>query len=985
MSTSFPDPRRGQWTSQVAQDELRELVQEVKSRKIESLRLYEPLSYQDAYHRCRAKEAILVKPNQVGGPQKKDTPVLTPTGWRRLGDLQVGDEVFGGDGKVARVLSVTQQGWLPIFNLAFDDETLTNCAENHFWKCQLKAAERFHSNRCFKKDKWSVYSLREIREHGGDDPIPRDRAVIPVASVEFPEQPVPVAPYTLGVLLGDGCICHDTASFTSEDAAICDEILGELPAGMAVRVQKSTDNGKASCYHLTKGENLLNPVIQGLRVLGLMGLKSVQKFIPACYLLNSRSVRLAVLQGLMDTDGYCTENGVPFYYSCSPRLAQDVMFLVRSLGGKAKLRWKEAFITKKHKPRGRPPVTLNDYGKSQQRLFEEPRRCLHMAEVQFSLPRDVRIFRLERKQSRREAFQGELTTGRVLQTIRPAGNAECVCIGVDSPDHTYVTEDFIVTHNSLAHFVEIARALTGQDPYGKYPKRDGLAVCVAYGERHIGTVIHRYLFRWGAFKMIRDLGSGDWRTYRPWPAERLVDGKPGDLERATEAQPAPPLIPKRFIQGKLAWQKRALNIFLRASFTTGWELYTGNSEGDPSHLQGLTNVYLYAFDEDVAQGGWYEEAVQRTTSVNGLLRWNAMPHARTDDILNLIRRAEEEEEKDDPQTVAIRVHHQDENPYIPEAAKAQNVRIAMSMGEDVYRKRILGELTNDSVLMYPGFNKQVHGAERRLTEKDLAEEQTGRRFRSALQRAYTDNGGRPPDDWTRYVIVDPGFNVCAATFIATPPESLGDWRVQYGELYLRNATARLFASELKQKVGEQPIRDFLIDMHGGRLRGAQGIQWVQEYQEEIEKLRVECEIRGSRFGAGCDNIKLREERLRKWLEIRGGCEAWAQSPTLYIDLNRCPNTVREMLTFRKKTIRQGGMSVTIDEANRRQPCHALECLEMAAAHGCPYVKPKPRVVADEPIDRWMAERKHRERKRRYKHWGLAGQPTITLGPQGAFG
>src|SRR3972149_1588114 len=89
---------------------------------------------------------------------------------------------------------------------------------------------------------------------------------------------------------------------------------------------------------------------------------------------------------------------------------------------------------------------------------------------------------------------------------------------------SYVTEDFIVTHNSLAHFVEIARALTGQDPYGKYPKRDGLAVCVAYGERHIGTVIHRYLFRWGAFKMIRDLGSGDWRTYRPWPAERLGGG-----------------------------------------------------------------------------------------------------------------------------------------------------------------------------------------------------------------------------------------------------------------------------------------------------------------------------------------------------------------------------------------------------------------------------------------------------------------------------
>lgn len=477
---------------------------------------------------------------------------------------------------------------------------------------------------------------------------------------------------------------------------------------------------------------------------------------------------------------------------------------------------------------------------------------------------------------------------------------------------------------SLANFVEIARAVTGQDPYKKYPKKDGVAVCVGYGERHIGQVIYRYLFRWGAFKIIRDEETGDWRTYHPWSPDVTVGGKRGDSHRKAEARPAPPLIPKRFIEGKIAWARRSADIFERVQFKNGWTLHAFNSAGDPEHAQGLTNVWLYDFDEDVAQGGWYEEAVQRTSSCNGFLRWNAMPHSKTEDIMRMVERGEEEEGNEHPNTVIIRVKQAD-NPYLDDKAREQNARIALSMGEDVYRRRILGELTLDSVRMYPSFDKYIHNVIVPMSPQDREDEANGRKIRTWIQKAYADNGFRVPGDWTRYVIIDPGHETCAAIFIATPPESFGDWRLQYDEIYIKKSTAAKFARAMKERSENQTFQTFIFDMHGGSLRGAGDKRWVHEYQDEFERLKIECVERGPRFAPACDNITFREQCLRNWMELRMEQGVTNGCPTYYIDAPRCPNTVREILGFKKKTIKQNGQDVTIDEANRRGSVHTVEC------------------------------------------------------------
>lgn len=960
----------------------RDLLKRLKEVREEALVLYEPTYYQEAFHACKAKEALLIKANQVGGPQKKTTPVLTPSGWRNIGDLQVGDEVICGNGNITTVVSVTQRGWLPIFELTFDDGASTNCSEDHFWTCKLKAAERFPSRNNYKGG-WHIYSLREIREYGGDDPVPRDRAVVPTCVAQFRERPVPVAPYTLGVLLGDGCIRRGV-TITSADPEIINEINSELPDDMHI-VKRETGWSKADEYRLVRDNiDTNNAITTGLRELGLVGKLSHDKFIPDAYLRNSVGVRLALLQGLMDTDGYCAKNGVPFFYTCSPLLASGFTELVRSLGGKSSYRWKEAFIkTEKIKKHGRPAKKDSDYEKSQKRLFEEPKRCLHIAEIQFSLPPDMRLFRLSRKQDRRANFEGQLTTGRVLHSIRPAGNAECVCIGVADPDHTYVTENYIVTHNSLAACVEIARAVTGADPHDKYPKKDGIAVCVGYGERHIGTTFYRKLFKRGAFEIIRDLKTGKMRTYRPWPDDRIVHGKHGDLSRAKESLPAPPLIPKRFIDGNIAWVRRSEDIFAKVKFTTGWELYAANSAGDPEHLQGLAGVWLYVFDEDVAQSGWYEEAVQRTAKTNGYLRWNAMPHAKTNDITAMMQRAEEEEGKPNPQTVMIRIV-QKENPYLSDEFKEQSARIALSMGEDVYRKRILGEMTTDSVLVYREYQKHIHTARPKVTDEDRQQEALGHIVRAPIVKAYSDNKFVIPENWTRRTFTDPGHSACATLFVATPPPEIGDFHIAYDELYITQCTAKKFARDFKVKIGNQVIEEFLFDMHGGHLRGAGDRMWYQEYQDAIEEEGVRCEATGARFRAACDKIKYREEQTRSWLGIResGPHKGF---PTVYIDIDRCPNLAIQIERFKKKQIKVAGVDQVIDEANRRGAVHAIECLEYAAGHGCHYVRPREQTKALDPIDALLAEKKRRRDRYRWRNYATSGRDsTITLGPQGSY-
>lgn len=950
------------------QRELRKANLVAASREIEALRLYEPLPFQERLHRCTAKEVVVRKGNQCGGCEKISEPVLTPDGWVAIGELRVGDRVIGGDGKPCNVTGVFPKGVMAIFRLTFDDGASVCCTNCHAWRCLLKKTERFKSHEHYQPEKWRVYTLEQIRSHGGDDPAPRDKAVIPVACAEHPYRHIPIAPYTLGALLGDGSFSQQSVSLTTGDNEIADRIIDELPEGIKWRITPHHEGGQCSTWHFTgPGGVGSNQLVNGLRMLGLMGHRGETKFIPKSYLFNSVDVRTALLQGLMDTDGYCGDkSGKPYFYTSSPQLASDVVDLVRSLGGKAWIRWKETSVTIKSKKRG-TPIRKKIPGE-QTELFDkygvaERKPCLNMAEVSMSFGSDVQIFGLKRKQERRSSFQDKRTRGRVLQTIRPEGNDECVCISVDSPDHTYITRDYIVTHNSLAGFVEDARAVLNCDPHNKYPK-SGVLVCLGYGEKHIGRVIYKYLFRPGAFDIIRDLETGKWRTYRPWLG--VKHGKQGDLERASESRPAPPLIPNRFIDGKISWEKRSDHVFSRVMLKTGWEIIAANTAGDSEQCQGF-QADLVHLDEDTASEGWYREMVGRCSKRNGKLRWTALPHSKNDELMNVIQRAEDEASSDNPTTVLVSATIYD-NPYLPEEAVEANAKLWRSEGEDIYRQRALGELSVGKILMYPTFNIHVHEA---IKESEP---------RLKVQEFLANNNGHPGDDWMRVMVVDPGHAVCAVLFGAVPPPQIfGDHLVVYNLLYLLGCDATMFGNEVYNATKEEHVRfqKFIIDAHGGQLRDiGSGVHPRKQYENKLKEKGVSSIDTRHGFKDGCDDVKGRETLLREAFRIRTD-----GTSRLLIVGSRCAPLVKELTRFKKKTAKRGGMNVIIDEGNRVNT-HAIECLEMMVADGCAYVKPPRPVVKENYVDRALAARRRREEQRAAKYYGK-NQRTIDLGPRGS--
>ena len=503
---------------------------------------------------------------------------------------------------------------------------------------------------------------------------------------------------------------------------------------------------------------------------------------------------------------------------------------------------------------------------------------------------------------------------------------------------------------SLAAFVEDARAATGQDPHGKYPKENGIMVCLGMDEGHIGRTIHKYLFRAGAFRIIRDHNTGEWRSWKPWIEE--------DWARKDEAKPAPPLIPNRFIK-KFAWKKRAQHVFEICELHNGWTIYAMGSKGDPA--QGF-QADLVHIDEDLEKPEWYDEMIARLTMREGKLRWSALPHSKNDALVNLVERAEDESKDKNPSTEVIRATIFD-NPFMPEQVKQENIKRWKARGEDEFRKRALGEMVTDSVLMYPNFSKDVHNAVKFEGP------------RNRVQEYLAEHDGIPGKDWTRYMVVDPGHAVCAATFWAgPPPTAFGDHAVVYDELYLQQCTAAKFAEGVSIKARNDNFEAFIIDAHGGRIREiGSGVLPRVQYTRELEERNIRSEVTGSNFLNGSDDVTGRTMKLRNWISVRDDGQT-----KLLVVTGRCPNLVREFYRFKKKVMN----GFITDEGNRRGPCHAIETLEYAAANGLKYVVPRKKAKQTGVVHDIIKARAARAAQRDARN---AGGPAdfVTLGPKGS--
>jgi phosphate starvation-inducible PhoH-like protein len=363
-----------------------------------------------------------------GRAQPVSSPVLTPSGFRGIGSLRVGDLVVGSDGLPTPVLGVYPQGRKEVFRVYAQDGASTLCCAEHLWRVSTPDDRRRGKPDRILETREMVGRLRTAHRHRFELPLL-------TAPVELEPRDVPMDPYALGFLLGDGCLTTSTTpSFATADPELA-KALDDSLDGIELRRKSRVDYVLRNATGQRGGVIVANPVTAVLRELDLAGTRSATKFVPQAYLYNGSDVRLAVLQGLLDADGGPVTQRARTcrvqYSTASPRLRDDVVFLVRSLGGVAYWRTRAAA--------GRPP------GRAHGRAVHHRSDAFI---VDIRLPSGIQPFRLERKRAL-YAEHGGGQPMRFVHRIEPEGEADTVCIQVAAADSLYVTDDFLLTHNTL--------------------------------------------------------------------------------------------------------------------------------------------------------------------------------------------------------------------------------------------------------------------------------------------------------------------------------------------------------------------------------------------------------------------------------------------------------------------------------------------------------------------------------------------------------
>ncbi len=372
----------------------------------------------DAYF----SEAFITLYGGAGGGGKgllPDEKVITPFGYRKMRDLNVGDRVLASSGTMSQVIGVYPQPVQQTYKVTFHDggEIITDGP--HKWNYSVSGKLTWRKSGL----KWKVGTtaqMMQMIEDGRTLMIPLCEPLKLNKTYRFEQRKLD--PYVLGLLLGDGYIAqcgkpdsNVKISFTTVD----DELRAALPG------EWRTDG---PCGYRVVGD-YRKTLIESLTALGLNGCTSEFKFVPEPYKLNNVDDRFAILQGLMDTDGTVTDDGKAYFTSVSKQLAEDVRWLVFSLGGRATI------TTKRGAYRDSNGELVN---------------CKTSYNVYIRMPDNSVLFRLSRKVKRCGLSNGgKGVLKRRIKSIEPHGEAATICIAIDHPSSLYVAgDDLIVTHNS---------------------------------------------------------------------------------------------------------------------------------------------------------------------------------------------------------------------------------------------------------------------------------------------------------------------------------------------------------------------------------------------------------------------------------------------------------------------------------------------------------------------------------------------------------
>lgn len=344
-------------------------------------------------------------------------------GMTTIGDCRVGDVIMGADGKPTRITQKSEIFHKPIYELVLQDGRTLKVSEDHLNQVYIK---KFQSEKTFSKftlTEQTLTTLELLRQPlFATDPSGSRRPLIWVENTKPMEWPanedILLDPYTAGVLIGDGSMNGKAA--------------GNVPVVLTAHeddwrhYEQQIPYSLGKPYRDKRNPQTISRTIQKINsFVAVHGLDTHGscKRVPSEFMFGSIEQRLAVLQGLMDTDGTCTKDGKPSFCSSSKGLVEDVMWLTRSLGGEA--RW---------------------VGKGNERAYQ--------CSVRLSQP----LFRLARKLKRQRPLRNDKMA---IVSITRIADEPSQCIAVDNDERQFAAADFFRTHNT---------GLRGTKIFGKRPQ-----------------------------------------------------------------------------------------------------------------------------------------------------------------------------------------------------------------------------------------------------------------------------------------------------------------------------------------------------------------------------------------------------------------------------------------------------------------------------------------------------------------------------------
>ena len=372
-----------------------------------------------AVHERTHKRVGFVCGAQMGKALALDTPLPTPFGWKSMGEVRVGETLFDENGEPCKVLSVSPiQKNRTCYEVKFCDGTFIVADADHKWTVERLRKKR-DGKRCFEKRELETITTSQMLEAGVIVSNGRARFSIKNAqSLDLTEKPLSIPAYYFGAWIGDGTSANSALTSGAQDKDQMIEILESEGFYVSISPTNSAYRLAISCVDengsvIGKGSGNLCHKLSKLGVLN-------NKHIPECYTRGSKEQRIALLQGLMDTDGGVS-NGTCEFTSKHQHIADAVFEIVASLG---------------MRPRIEKRVDKNSYVSFR---------------VRFKAYKDFPVFRFKRKQamlSERNNRSG-LNERRFIRSIKQVKSVPVKCVEIDTPTHLFLAGKAMVpTHNS---------------------------------------------------------------------------------------------------------------------------------------------------------------------------------------------------------------------------------------------------------------------------------------------------------------------------------------------------------------------------------------------------------------------------------------------------------------------------------------------------------------------------------------------------------